>query len=240
MKVLGPSPVEGARPRALRERGRPFAASVGVGAVMLAMCLLPTSRATAGLARHVDGEGIIHFTNAPEDPRDPESGRRAGPQGLSGPFAKEIREMSSRYDVDPALVEAIVRAESSFDPSAVSRRGAAGLMQLMPRTASALGVGNRFDPRESIRGGVRHLRYLLDRYRGDVALAVAAYNAGEGAIALHRGIPPYPETVQYVQRVLENSRRSHSDYRFYKDAGADGTLTYSNLPPGLRPRPLGR
>jgi len=208
---------------------------------MLALCVLAPSAAMAGLARHVDEEGIIHFTNAPEDPRDHESGRRVGPQGLSGPFAKEIRDMSARYDVDPALVEAIVRAESSFDPSAVSRRGAAGLMQLMPRTASALGVGNRFDPKESIRGGVRHLRYLLDRYRGDVALAVAAYNAGEGAIALHRGIPPYPETVQYVQRVLENSRRpSHSDYRFYKDAGSDGTLTYSNLPPGLRPRPLGR
>ena len=71
--------------------------------------------------------------------------------------------------------------------------------------------------------------------------AMGSAYAGEGAIALHRGIPPYPETVQYVQRVLENSRRpSHSDYRFYKDAGSDGTLTYSNLPPGLRPRPLGR
>ena len=74
-------------------------------------------------------------------------------------------------------------------------------MQLMPRTASALGVLDRFDPRENIRGGVRHLRYLLDRYRGNVAMAIAAYNAGTGAVDFHRGIPPYPETEQYVQRV---------------------------------------
>ena len=108
--------------------------------------------------------------------------------------------------MSPALIEAVVvRTESGFDPAAVSPKGAGGLMQLMPRTASALGVVDRFDPRENIRGGVRHLRYLLERYQGSVVLALAAYNAGEGAVDAHRGMPPYPETQQYVHRVLQRA-----------------------------------
>jgi soluble lytic murein transglycosylase-like protein len=94
--------------------------------------------------------------------------------------------------VSAALVEAVVCTESGFDPTAVSPKGAGGLMQLMPKTASALGVLDRFDPRENIRGGVRHLRYLLERYQGSVILALAAYNAGEVAVDAHRGIPPPP------------------------------------------------
>ena len=114
-------------------------------------------------------------------------------------------------------------------------------MQLMPRTASALGVFDRFDARENIRGGVRYLRYLLDRYRGNVALAVAAYNAGEGAVDLHRGIPPYPETEQYVQRVLRQAdvsgARGGSPQGIYRYPGPDDSLVYSNLPPDIR-RPV--
>jgi soluble lytic murein transglycosylase-like protein len=114
-------------------------------------------------------------------------------------------------------------------------------MQLMPRTASALGVFDRFDPRENIRGGVRHLRYLLDRYRGNVAMAVAAYNAGEGAVDLHGGIPPYPETEQYVQRVLRQADASETRgggrQGIYRYAGPDDSLIYSNLPPDVR-RPV--
>src|SRR5437588_322800 len=100
------------------------------------------------------------------------------------------------------LVSALPRMPSASAGALRLIKGAGGLMQLMPRTASALGVLDRFDPRENIRGGVRHLRYLLDRYRGNVAMAIAAYNAGTGAVDFHRGIPPYPETEQYVQRVL--------------------------------------
>ncbi len=152
--------------------------------------------------------------------------------------AGEIREISRQYGVDPTLVEAIVRAESAFNRTAVSPKGAGGLMQLMPLTAAALGVLDRFEPRESIRGGVRHLRYLLDRYQGSVALAVAAYNAGEGAVDAHRGIPPYPETEQYVQRVLQ--RAGVTDPRgprqgLYRYVGPDDAVTYSNLPPESRP-----
>ena len=214
----------------------------------LAAALLVTggpliSSTAADALRLVDREGVLHVTNVPADPRYQRvpgaSGTRAGwlrlPARPTGRYLEEIHEISRQYDVDPVLVEAVVRAESAFDATAVSPKGAAGLMQLMPGTASALGVVDRFDPRENITGGVRHLRYLLDRYQGNVALAVAAYNAGEKAVDAYRGIPPYQETREYVQRVLRRAGPSESPGRssqgIYRYPGPDNTLTYSNLPP---------
>jgi hypothetical protein len=202
--------------------------------------------ASAGAARLVDGEGTVHFTNVPDDPRYRgwygSSRGTLGSLPRSGPpwfrYLNEIREISLQYDVDPALVQAVVHVESAFNASAVSRNGAGGLMQLMPRTASAVGVSDRFDPRENIKGGVRHLRYLLDRYRGNVVMAIAAYNAGEGAVDFHRGVPPYPETEQYVQRVLRRAGaseiRGQGPERLYRYSDSDNSLIFSNLPPDSR------
>src|SRR5262249_58874055 len=106
----------------------------------------------------------------------------------TGPYVKEIRAAAERYGVPIKLVSAVIRAESGFNPRAVSRKGAQGLMQLMPSTASVLGVRNSFDPRENIDGGVRHLRGLLDRFPGNLPHAIAAYNAGEKAVAAYGGI----------------------------------------------------
>lgn len=117
-------------------------------------------------------------------------------------YAAEIHENAKRFGVTPKLVVAVIKAESDFNPRAVSRTGARGLMQLMPDTAAKLNVTDSFNPRENIRGGTQHLAYLLDRYHGDVKLAVAAYNAGEGAVDKYRGVPPYDETVQYVRAVM--------------------------------------
>jgi hypothetical protein len=114
----------------------------------------------------------------------------------------EIETVAARYRVSPRLVAAIVAVESEFNPRAVSRRGAQGLMQLMPATAASVDVQDTFDARENIEGGVRHLRTLMDRYQNDLPLVLAAYNAGDRAVLAYGGVPPYPETRRYVIRVL--------------------------------------
>jgi hypothetical protein len=112
-----------------------------------------------------------------------------------------IAEAADKYDVSPELVKAVIQTESEFNPVAVSPVGALGLMQLMPVTAAYLGVADPFDPRQNVNGGVRYLSILLDRFNGNVALALAGYNAGPTAVAKHKGIPPFRETRGYVQKI---------------------------------------
>lgn len=114
-----------------------------------------------------------------------------------------INQAASRHNVDPALVKALVKVESNFNPNAVSRKGAMGLMQLMPQTARRLNLSNPFDPAQNVDAGVRHLKDLLDSYGGDVPLTLAAYNAGSGAVARSQGIPRYAETRNYVKRITQ-------------------------------------
>jgi hypothetical protein len=113
-----------------------------------------------------------------------------------------VEKISRDHGIDPKLVDALVRVESSYNPNAVSRRGAMGLMQLMPDTAKRLGVDDPFDPEKNIRGGVKEFSRLVNQYSGNLQLALAAYNAGEGAVARYRGVPPYKETRGYVSRIL--------------------------------------
>jgi soluble lytic murein transglycosylase-like protein len=117
------------------------------------------------------------------------------------------QEVARRHGLDPALVLAVMGVESAFQPDAVSPKGAQGLMQLMPATAKELGVTDPLDPLQNADGGARYLRDLLARYDGDVEKALAAYNAGPGAVARHRGVPPYRETQAYVRKVLERYQR---------------------------------
>lgn len=112
-----------------------------------------------------------------------------------------VHDTATRHRVDPALVQAVIQAESAWQPAAISRKGALGLMQLTPGTAGELGVSNAFDPAQNVDGGVKYLRMLLERYRGDLDLALAAYNAGPGAVDRAGGVPNYPETRAYVQKV---------------------------------------
>jgi soluble lytic murein transglycosylase-like protein len=178
------------------------------------------SPSSAGIYRYVDEKGVIHFTNCPRDPKFKlyirESKEDVGGENNSSSYIKDsnqydslISECARKYQVDFALIKAIIRAESGFNPFAISRKGAKGLMQLMPETAQRVSVSNIFNPRENIDGGVRHFRYLLSLFDNDLRLSLAAYNAGENVVADLRSIPPYRETVDYVKRVL-------SFYQSYK------------------------
>jgi len=155
-----------------------------------------------------DSRGTLHFTNVPTKPvyrpfllLSPYVRRLRGKE--SAQFDQLIREACQRYGVEFALVKAVIKAESAFDPRALSRAGARGLMQLMPDTATLHGVADVHNPQENIAGGVRHLRLLLDRFHGNLTLAIAAYNAGAETVDRYNGIPPYEETQEYVQRVLQ-------------------------------------
>ncbi|NIM01354.1 MAG: transglycosylase SLT domain-containing protein [Acidobacteria bacterium] len=121
---------------------------------------------------------------------------------MAGPYAETIRRAAQRHGVDPVLLTAMAAVESGFDPRAVSHKGAEGLLQLMPETAKRFGVADSFDPDQNIDGGARYLDWLLDRFSGDEQLALAGYNAGEAAVDRYQGVPPYPETEQYVVKVL--------------------------------------
>ena len=122
-------------------------------------------------------------------------------------YRSEISAAAAQFGVEEAVVRAIIHAESAYSPHALSRVGAQGLMQLMPATARRFGVANAFDPAQNIRGGVQYLGWLLKRFKGDLTLAAAGYNAGEGAVDKYKGVPPYAETQRYVQRVAVLAER---------------------------------
>lgn len=182
------------------------------------------SHAGQPLYRYTDAQGTVHFTNVPNDrkfhrvflterglERDGAPRQRSGTVPEHHGYDRLIRRAARAYALDPALVKAVIAAESNFDPRATSHKGAQGLMQLMPKTARGLGVRNPYSPQDNVLGGARYLREMLDRF-GDLSRAVAAYNAGPTAVDRYGGIPPYPETRKYVSRVLRYHRGYHRDF----------------------------
>ena len=178
------------------------------------LLILTVTSARADIYRYEDDEGIVHFTDAPTDRRfkifmrDLKKDRRLrtklqlASSVNPAEYEQIISSCATKYGVNPSLIKAVIHAESGYNPNAVSRKGASGLMQLMPDTARSLKVSNSFDPKDNVEGGVKYLRFLLDTFRGDVSLAVAAYNAGLNKVARYGGVPPYNETRTYVNRVL--------------------------------------
>ena len=221
-------------------------------ALAAAVAVIPLS-AFADIYQYVDADGVVHFTNSkagapgaklymksttpqaaapgvprpgvvPFAPQDRDPGRYTR-------FDEHIRQASALYQIPEQLIRAVIKVESDYDPRAVSYAGARGLMQLMPDTASGLGVKDINDPRENIFGGVRYLRVLANLFNGDLDLTVAAYNAGEGAVMQHRGIPPYAQTRDYVVKVTHYYRR----YRTIPDP-LEASL-WSNPAPARVPAP---
>jgi len=123
-------------------------------------------------------------------------------------IADAVERAAAEHSLPPALIHSVIKVESNYNAAAVSPKGAQGLMQLIPATARRFGVADAFDPAENIQGGAKYLRYLLDHYRGDYPLALAAYNAGEGAVAKYGTVPPYPETQNYLKSVARELRES--------------------------------
>ncbi len=166
---------------------------------------LMSSFAQAVMYTYVDEDGVVHFTNVPSDPkfvpvvraRD----RVVAEEVDQNFFDAMIRQAANRYQVDPRLVKSVIRAESNFDYLAVSRKGAVGLMQLMPETADDMEVLDPFDPKENIYGGTRYLRKMLGLFNGDLRLALAAYNAGPTRVVTLGRVPRFKETQNYVRKV---------------------------------------
>jgi soluble lytic murein transglycosylase len=153
----------------------------------------------------------VHVTNVPSDRRfSPLASKRNYHASITDREVEEaVAHYAQEYQLSPALVMAVIKVESDFNPLVISKAGAVGLMQLIPETAIQHGVKNLYDTRDNVAGGVKHLRYLLDRYHGNVRLALAAYNAGERKVDRYRQIPPYQETKSYVRKVMGFYR----DYR---------------------------
>jgi soluble lytic murein transglycosylase len=199
--------------------------SVTLLTLAAALLLVTISPARADIYRYVDENGVVHFTNAPnftsrpaknswsfyrKEVRPGQDGALAGGQ-LIHSYRDIIRQNARAFGLEEALVKAVIKVESNYNPQSLSNKGAQGLMQLIPATARLMKVDNPFDPAENIRGGSNYLRLMLDQFNGNLDLALAAYNAGPNAVQRHRGIPPYTETREYVQRVrsyLEKYRQA--------------------------------
>jgi soluble lytic murein transglycosylase-like protein len=196
------------------------AVAMALAVLVAASPLALSAPARADIFTYTDDEGVVHFTNIPprrsrgvhvvmrtrtarpdDAPRATGGVRDGSPERYSR-YDAHIREAAALYRLPEAFIRAVIRVESDYHLGALSRVGAQGLMQLMPGTAARMGVRDAFDPRQNILGGTRYLRILANDFRGDLILTIAAYNAGEGAVVRHRGVPPYAETQRYVQRVL--------------------------------------
>lgn len=179
---------------------------------ILAVGFLNPVCAFGDIYKYIDDEGVVHITNVKTDSRYKlwmkETPReRMAREFARGDYDELIKKAALKHNLNQHLIRAVIKTESGFNHKAVSRKGARGLMQLMPGTASYLNVSDSFDPWANIDGGSKYLRYLLNTFSGSLPLALAAYNAGERAVTKYNySIPPYPETQTYVRRVLHHFR----------------------------------
>ncbi len=195
---------------------------MAISIVFLALRFFGPPSICAEIYMYVDENGVRHFTNMPmasvgEDFKfkvyQKGDGRRRGfVDKYSGNYDSCILEASQLHGVSMPLLKAVIKAESNFNPNAVSKKGAVGLMQIMPFNFKLLSVNDPYDPWQNVMGGAKYLKFMMERFNGDLSLSLAAYNAGPNAVEKHGRIPPYPETRQYVEKVLRY-------YSYYKSKG---------------------
>lgn len=219
-------------------------------ALLVSLILLMASPAFSVVYKYTDANGVVCYTDAPTvkkselvitDKAYSQVMRvQRGPSGQTRDYAGYVDRVASKYNLEPDLIRAVIRTESNGDRSAVSRKGAMGLMQLMPSTADDMNVAHPFNPEENIEGGAKYLKYLLERFGGDLTLALAAYNAGPAVVEKYGSVPPIRETREYVKKVLSLYRgkgftgsvfarkKKQGPMPIYKVVLADGTTLFTN------------
>jgi hypothetical protein len=226
---------------------------VFVGASVILLIL--SVAAHADIYKYVDEDGVILYTDAPigqkvektkgkisvSTKKTDSIKRSSSTASRNENYRPIVDKKAKEHEIDPSLVSAVIKAESNWNPHAISRKGAMGLMQLMPMTASDLQVRNPFDPEENIDGGIRYLRYLIEKFNGNLTLALAAYNAGPTTVEKYGSVPPISETKQYVKKVLAlyngkfdssafSPSKSKKSEPIYKIILEDGTILFTNFP----------
>lgn len=223
--------------------------------VLIVFMLIFCASAEADIYKYVDDEGVVHFTDAPigkhnqkilkerlkQKTSDFHYEKSANVQKIKisyTAYTEIVEKKAKEHSLDPALVNAVIKTESNWNKHAISRKGAVGLMQLMPSTAEMLKVKNLFDAEANIDGGTRYLKYLIERFNGNLTLALAAYNAGPNKVDQYGGIPPISETKKYVKKVLGlyngNPYIYYNDVEkgrkepIYKILASDGTILFTN------------
>jgi hypothetical protein len=206
-----------------------------VGIVMYGIVMFPLPEAGAKILRYIDAEGVIWFTNIPFTP-DQGGAPRSAPETKQSnrvvrvqahPYHTEVEQLARRHGLSPNLVSALMAVESDFDPTAISPKGAQGLMQLMPLIAQYYRVYNPFNPQQNIEGGIRYLSDLLQLFDNQLPLAIAAYNGGEGLVRKHGGVPPMLES--YVNKVLTLYEQTRGT-QIHRYITPSGVVLFSNVP----------
>lgn len=212
---------------------------------MLFSLFFIASTASSDIFKYIDENGVICYTDAPFGKKTEkvlaQKSKIENNIVFDNSYSQYVQKSARKYEIEPELIHAVIRTESNGNHRAISRKGAIGLMQLMPSTANDMNVGNPFSPEENIEGGTRYLKYLLEKFKGNLTLALAAYNSGPGTVEKYGSVPPITETRQYVNKVfsLYNGKRSYTisdstvNYQdkpapIYKVVLEDGTILFTN------------